>query len=109
MCVSCTTKSQHPLRVAGGNSWADAVYSIHAPVEEYIRYKCKQLERNMAKENLVVETRIMPFRQFSISIGGRLAFKGTFQFVERCRAVSCNAFIVQMEKYIHKAANLPLV
>ena len=107
MCVSCAKKCQQPLRAVGGSSWADAVYSKNAPTEAYIRYKCGLLERDMAKENLVVVTRVMPFQRFTISVGGRLAFKGDFQFVERCRAVRCNAFIAAMEQYIRKAALLP--
>lgn len=103
MCVWHAKKCHQPMRAVGGRSWADAVFSKSAPTDVYIRYKCRLLERDLAKENLVVETKVMPFRRFSISVGGRLAFKGNFQFVESCRAVSYNAFIVQMERYIRQA------
>lgn len=98
------SKKKRPLRrVSGGKHWADAIYSFSATTDRYILYKCRILQDELAKDNIVVQTKLLRFKRFRIFASGKAAFAGDFAFVERCRATSATAFIETMRQHIRAA------
>ena len=96
-------RKKQTKRVPCGSCFADAIFSTQAPTGDYVIHKCEKLHREFAEENTVVETKLLPFHRFCVSVNGAIAFKGDFDFVEHCREVSPTAFIEAVRQHVRVA------